>query len=140
MLAQVHEHIVEELQQGARTDTVFVVTAVAFNLVVLAVNSAVATAGSSESDHFVFDMVLVIFIIMSLLVNLISISALSTGRSTRSKLLGGLLRMYGDEHVDTYYDASLLTNYGRRYLLFMGVVLSLAATGILVPLVIRFAG
>jgi hypothetical protein len=34
MLKQVHEHIVSELQQNARTDTLFVVTAIAFNLIV----------------------------------------------------------------------------------------------------------
>ena len=42
MLNQVHEHIVSELQQNARTDTIFVVTAIVFNLIVLGINSAVA--------------------------------------------------------------------------------------------------
>jgi hypothetical protein len=32
MLKQVHDHIIGELNQGARTDTIFVVTAVLFNL------------------------------------------------------------------------------------------------------------
>ena len=44
MLDRLHEHVVSELNQGARTDTVFVVTAVAFNLVVLAINWNVADA------------------------------------------------------------------------------------------------
>ena len=46
--------------------------------------------------------------------------------------------MYSDNQVAQYYDSSLLTNYGRRYMLFMGVILCLAVTGIVVPLVIRF--
>jgi hypothetical protein len=45
--------------------------------------------------------------------------------------------MYRDNDVDQYYDASLLVNYGKRYLLFIGVIICLAATGILVPLIIR---
>ena len=34
MLERLHEHMVSEIQQSSRTDTVFVVTAVIFNLVI----------------------------------------------------------------------------------------------------------
>ena len=133
MLERVHQHIVDELRQSARTDTVFVVTAVVFNLIVLGINSAVADSGGGMAD----DLVLGVFIAMSLLVNGISITALSFGKQTRTKLLNGLLAMYRDNDVDQYYDASLLTNYGRRYMLFIAVIVCLAVTGIVVPLVIR---
>ena len=46
MLREVHEHVVGELQQNARTDTVFVVTAVQFNLVVLGIKWGVTSASS----------------------------------------------------------------------------------------------
>jgi hypothetical protein len=45
--------------------------------------------------------------------------------------------MYRDNDVDKYYDSSLLANYDRRYLLFTGVILCLAITAIVVPLIIR---
>jgi hypothetical protein len=73
------------------------------------------------------------------LVNGISIAALFFGRQTRNKLLNGLLAMYRDNDVDRYYDPSLLTNYGKRYLLFTGVIVSLALTAIAVPLIVRLA-
>jgi hypothetical protein len=133
MLERVHQHIVDELRQSARTDTVFVVTAVVFNLIVLGINSAVADSGGGMAD----DLVLGVFIAMSLLVNGISITALSFGKQTRKKLLNGLLAMYRDNDVDQYYDASLLTNYGKRYTLFIAAILCLALTGIAVPLIIR---
>jgi hypothetical protein len=134
MLERVHQHIVGELQQSARTDTIFVVTAVLFNLIVLGINSAVANEPGMPND-----LVLGVFILMSLLVNAISVAALFFGRGTRSKLLNGLLAMYRDNDVDRYYDTSLLTNYGKRYMLFAGVILALALTGIAVPLIVRFA-
>ena len=134
MLDRVHQHIVGELQQSARTDTIFVVTAVLFNLIVLGINSAVANEPGMPND-----LVLGVFILMSLLVNAISVAALFFGRGTRSKLLNGLLAMYRDNDVDRYYDTSLLTNYGKRYILFTGVILALALTGIAVPLIVRFA-
>ena len=138
MLERVHHHIVDELQQSARTDTVFMVAAVLFNLVVLAVNSAVAgEAANNGSATAGEDITLAIFIVMTVLVNTVVVAALNTGKQTRGKLLSGLLQMYKDESVDKYYDASLLTNYNRRYLFFTIVILALALTAISVPLVIR---
>ena len=137
MLEQVHQHIVSELQQSSRTDTIFVVTAVVFNLIVLGINSAVADTAASNGGDAASDIILGVFIAMSLLVNSIAVTALLFGKGTRDKLLNGLLAMYRDNSVDQYYDASLLINYGRRYLLFIGVILCLAITGIVVPLIIR---
>jgi hypothetical protein len=138
MLEKIHQHIVSELGQGARTDTIFVVTAVVFNLIVLGVNSGVA-GGATDQDTYsaVNDVVLAAFIIMLIFVNIISITALSVGKQTRHKLLDGLLAMYSDNDVDKYYDTSLLTNYDKRYTLFTGVILCLAVTAVVVPLIIR---
>ena len=137
MLEQVHQHIVSELQQSSRTDTIFVVTAVVFNLIVLGINSAVAETAASGRGNASDDIILGVFIAMSLLVNGIAITALYFGKGTRDKLLKGLLAMYRDNDVDKYYDSSLLMNYGKRYLLFIGVIICLTITGIVVPLVIR---
>lgn len=139
MLEKIHQHIVSELGQGARTDTIFVITAVVFNLIVLGINSAVAgEAADQDTYSAVNDVVLVVFIIMLIFVNSISVTALSVGKQTRYKLLNGLLAMYSDNDVEKYYDASLLTNYDKRYTLFTWVILCLAATAIIVPLIVRF--
>lgn len=137
MLEQVHQHIVSELQQSSRTDTIFVVTAVVFNLIVLGINSGVADTAAGEGAGTSEDVILGVFIALSLLVNTIAVFALYLGRGTRAKLLNGLLAMYRDNDVDQYYDSSLLTNYGKRYLLFTGIIACLAVTGIVVPLIIR---
>jgi hypothetical protein len=139
MLKQVHEHIVSELQQNARTDTIFVVTAVAFNLIVLGINSAVAGEAATGRSGSAEDFILAVFIIMNLLVNGIAVTALNYGRQSRNKLLNGLIAMYRDNEVDQYYDSSLLKGYGTRYILFTGVIVCLALTAIVVPLIIRIA-
>ncbi len=138
MLNQVHDHIVSELSQSSRTDTIFVVTAIAFNLIVLGINSGVADAASGRSGDTVNDIVLIVFIIMTLLINAIAISALNLGKRTRQMLLDGLVSMYRDNEVEKYYSPSLLSNYNARYLLFSGVIGTLALTAIAVPLIIRF--
>ncbi len=139
MLEKVHHHIVSELGQSARTDTIFVITAVLFNLIVLGINSAVAgEAASNPGNASANDVTMIIFIVLAIFVNVIAISALIVGKQTRGKLLSGLLTMYHDQEVDKYYDASLLTNYDKRYWMFTAVILCLAVTAVLVPLVIRF--
>ncbi len=142
MLDQVHQHITNELQQGARTDTVFVITAILFNLLTLGINSAIASSAASRSAYdtsssIAGDLVLGILIVVVLLVNGIAIAGLLTGRETRAKLLAGLLAMYRDNGVDKYYDATLLTNYNRRYVLFIAAILCLALTAVIVPLIVR---
>ena len=140
MLKQVHEHIIGELNQGAKTDTIFVITAIVFNLIVLAINSAIAAETTSSTDGYQLssDIVLVVFIVLVFLVNGISITALTVGKHTRQKLLSGLVAMYADNEVSQYYDTTLLENYDKRYSLFTFVIVSLAATAVLVPLIVRF--
>ena len=138
MLGQVHDHIVSELRESSRTDTIFVLTAIVFNLIVLAINFGVATEAATEGDAATYDIILVVFIVMTLLLNVLAVAGLALGRRTRSMLLSGLIDMYRDNDVDKYYDPALVSNYGVRYLLFSGVIAALSVTAIVVPLIIRF--
>ena len=139
MLKEVHDHITSELNQGARTDTIFVITAIAFNLIVLGVNSGIAGSATDtyNQDTRSEDIILVVFTILLLLVNTISITALTVGKTTRQKLISGLIEMYKDNDVDKYYDTDLLGNYNVRYTLFTGVIVCLGIKAIIVPLIIR---
>lgn len=139
MIEKVHQHSVNELQQSSRTDTIFVITAVVFNLIVLAINSAVAGDAVSKNPNPSDDFVLTIFFIMSIIVNCVAIIALLTGKNARKKLLNGLITMYQDNNVDKYYDSSLLKGYSTRYFFFSIVILSLTLSSIAVPLVIRLS-
>ena len=138
MLNQVHEHIVKELSDSSRTDTIFVLTAILFNLIVLGINSGVSTEAASDDAPVTYDIILAIFIGMTVLLNIVATIALFVGRRTRRTLLDGLIAMYRDNNVDKYYDPALMSNYGMRYVLFDGIIATLASTAIVVPLIIRF--
>ena len=141
MLIEVHKHIVSELDQSSRTDTVFVVSAVLFNLVVLGINWGVASnAHNPEGQAGGGDFILAILILATLLINAFSIRALAAGRQTRTMLLTGIMAMYRDQGVDKYYDPSLLDTYSARNKLFTAVLGVLAAISIIVPLVARLSG
>ena len=138
MLERLHEHINLELQTNTRTDTIYVVTAILFNFVMLGINAAMA--GEATNPDLQRDAtpmaVLAITLLLSILVNGIAVAGLFTGRQTRQKLLGGLLKMYEDANVGQYYDRTLLTNYNRRYTMFTAVIGLLGIMAIVIPIVV----
>ena len=133
MIERVHEHIITELQQNTRTDTIFIITAILLNLVTLAVNSIIA----AENEGVTATIVMFMFVSLLIVVNSVVVFGLLRGKQTRLKLINGLLKMYKDQGVEGYYDASLLSNYNTRYNLFILVVVFIGVIALVVPFVIR---
>jgi hypothetical protein len=133
MIERVHEHILNELGVNARTDTVFVLTAIFLNLITLGINSGIA-AGDEGTTEII---VMFTFVALIIIVNFVSEIGLIRGRQMRKKLLNGLLKMYHDQQVEGYYDPSLLSDYQVRYNLFMLAVLFTGLIAIIIPFVIR---
>lgn len=140
MLQEIHGHMVGELQQNARTDTVFVIAAVLFNLVVLGINWGVAHEASRGRNTGENDLILGMLILGTILINAFAIKALTAGKSSRQKLVMGLRQMYADNDVAKYYDEDLLESYSARYTLFTLVLIVLAVMAIAVPLIARNMG
>ena len=140
MLKEIHGHMVNELQQNARTDTIFVVAAVLFNLVVLGINWGVASEASRGQNSGMNDLILGLLIFGTILINSFAVKALLAGKSTRQKLMMGLREMYLDNDVAKYYSEDLLASYRARYTLFTLVLIVLGAIAIVVPLIARTMG
>ena len=132
MIERVHEHIINELGNNSRTDTIFVLTAIVLNLLSLGINSGVAMGGNGTTTTIV----LFTFVVLIIVVNLVAEVGLIRGRQTRSKLLDGLLKMYKDQGVEGYYDPSLLSDYRSRYNLFMLAVLTTGLIALIIPFVL----
>ena len=133
MIERVHEHIITELQQNTRTDTIFILTAILLNLLALGINSAVASGSNKDDTTWI---VFFTFVCLVIVVNFVVEIGLLKGKQTRLKLINGLLKMYKDQGVEGYYDASLLSNYNTRYNLFLLVVVFTGLIAIVVPLVL----
>ena len=89
MLGQVHDHIVSELRESSRTDTIFVLTAIVFNLIVLGINFGVASEAANGESDANYDIILAVFIVMTVALNVLAVAALALGRRTRQMLLRG---------------------------------------------------
>lgn len=133
MIANIHEHILDEIKTNTKTDTIFILTSILLNFIALAINSIVADS-DNPSDSIIF----VLFIVLIIVVNTVAIKGLQRGKISRNKLLSGLLKMYKDEGVDKYYDPSILEGYDARYNLFTIAVVTTGIIAITVPLVIIF--
>ncbi len=136
MIEHLHDHAVSELRQSARTDTVFVVTTVLFDLVVLAINWVLAASDRTGGRVLIF----ALLIAATLMINFFAVKALGNGRRTRLLLLSGLAKMYQDSGVDKYYDAELLNIYRDRYNLFTAVIATLAMLAVIVPFIQWLSG
>jgi uncharacterized membrane protein len=134
MIEHVHTHITSELQQNTRTDTIFILTAILLNLIILGINSGMVEQSRKDNSMLA---AMILFVVLIVLVNLVTIIGLLKGKQTRMKLVNGLLRMYKDKEVDRYYDESLLSNYSARYNLFILVVVCTGLVAIVVPFVLR---
>jgi len=134
MIERVHEHIISELRQGARTDSIFILTAIVLNLLTLAVNSALASESREEAT---LTITMLVFVCLTIVVNLVAILGLVKGRQTRTKLQQGLLKMYEDQGVAGYYDPALLGHYRTRYSLFVLAVVFTGLVSIAVPFIVR---
>ena len=134
MIEYVHKHITSELQQNTKTDIIFIISAIALNMIILAVNSGFVKQSRTENTYLI---IMFLFVALLILVNLVVIIGLLKGKQTRSKLLNGLMSMYVDQKVDKYYDSTLLSNYSTRYVLFILVVVLTGLISIIVPFVMR---
>jgi hypothetical protein len=132
MIERVHEHIISELGTNSRADTIFILTGVILNLLVLGINSAIASGDPDAATIIVMLALVALLIVVNLIVEL----GLIRGRQTRVKLLNGLLKMYQDQGVAEYYDQSLLSDYRTRYNLFMFGVLFIGIVALVIPFVL----
>lgn len=133
MIERVHEHIIEELQQNARTDTVFILTAIFLNLVTLGINSGQASRNNKDTATWV---VFFTFTALVVVINFVVVNGLLKGKQMRTKLISGLLKMYKDNNVEGYYDPTLLTNYATRYNLFLLAVAFTGVVALFVPIIL----
>jgi hypothetical protein len=70
MIEHVHKHIISELQQNTRTDTIFILTAIILNLVALAVNSGLVEDSRTNNSLLI---VMYVFVFLIVVVNIVVI-------------------------------------------------------------------
>jgi len=132
ILERLHEHIIQELQQNSKSETVFVIMAVLMNIVAMAVNSGLA----SNSEKSVNVAVFIVLTMLVLVINWIAYGGLKKGQQSKTKLLAGLVKLYQEQGVSHYYDASLLEVYQARYRQYLLGVIATGVTAVAIPVIV----
>lgn len=149
MKERMHEQITEDMKQGTRTDTFVVITAILLNLVFLGINSGAAGAVrdydyrngvETVSINITAVIIMVILLFVIIAINFFVLRILQRGKERRTKLMAGLMKMYQEEGMEQYYDASVEKGYEARYNLFSAIVIALGAVAVLIPILVSSTG
>ncbi len=135
MKERMHEEMTSEMRQGTRTDTIVVITAIVLNLILLSINCPLAI-GAAKAMGLTLKLIFFVLLALVVVLNVVSVYALSKGKERRAKLTEGLLKMYQEEGMEKYYDPSVIKGYSARYTVFTIAVLAFGAIGLLIPLII----
>jgi len=129
MLDKVHAHMLDELRINARTDTIFIISAMVINFTTLAINSAISDSTKSNI------LIMFCFVVLTVVVCVVSEIGLIRGRQASAKLINGLIEMYKDNGVDKYYNPTLLKFYKLRYNSFIIIILITGLISVIVPFI-----
>lgn len=130
MIEKLHDQMILELKLNERSNTIFVLSGIVLNLIILAINSALS--GNDDPDIY---FIMILFSILMIAYSIVAIMGINRGRQIRTMLIDGLMKMYEDSHVDQYYDRALLADYRQRYRLLVITIYITGAVSLVVPFV-----
>jgi ABC-type transport system involved in multi-copper enzyme maturation permease subunit len=137
MIEGIHKHLLSELDRAGRSDTIFVLAGVSFNLLVLFINWAQASTITSTyreagTDSFI---IFAIFIIGTLVVSTSCLLTLMNSRRICNKCHKALVQIYEDTEVSKYMPEGMGNLGNKRFILSFIVVGGTGLLAVVVPLV-----
>ncbi|MHB8104211.1 MAG: hypothetical protein ACYDG5_01535 [Dehalococcoidales bacterium] len=147
MKERIHEQISHELKQATRLDTKIAVITIVVSLIMFTIAMIFAYGSTGTITgilggtrgtvfHTAPTIIMFVSILAILAINWYSIRTLLNNKKQRAKLNKGLVKLYKDEDVAQYYDASIFKGYETRYNLFAIILTAVAAVSVITPLVI----
>jgi cytochrome b subunit of formate dehydrogenase len=149
MKERIHEQISNELRQASRTDTTISVIAIVITFVMFGLalgfafnttryNYGINYSSSNPSMNVVTYATIIMFVslVAIVLINWFSILALSANKTRKTKLTENLMKLYQEEGLNQYYDDTISKGYEARRNLFTAILVTIAASGVIIPLVV----
>ena len=137
MIEGIHKHLLSELDRAGRSDTIFVLAGVSFNLLVLFINWAQASNitngyGGSKQDSII---IFAIFLVGTVVVSTACLLTLINSRRICNQCHNALARIYEDTEVSKYMPQGISTLGNKRFILSFVVVGGTGIIAVIVPLV-----
>lgn len=136
MKEAIHNHLLSELDRTGRSDTIFVLAGVAFNLAVLLINWGLSVALTSKNSDAEPETYAVFFLFMlgSIVISTACILTLNNSRNICLKIHKSLDQLYKDTDVSKYMPENISALGSKRAILSLIVVGGTSSLAILVPL------
>jgi len=143
MIEGIHKHLLSELDRAGRSDTIFVLAGVSFNLLVLLINwvQAISIESASAYDRNAAEsqIIFAIFLVGALVVSTACLLTLTNSRNICIKCHAALLQIYEDTEVAKYMPEGIGALGKRKFILSFIVVGGTGLLAVGVPLVVIFA-
>jgi hypothetical protein len=130
VIEAIHKHLLSELDRSGRSDTVFVVCGVLFNLLVLSITWSMADSISRGKGNIA---IFALFVIGALVVSTAVILILINSRKICAQCHEALTRVYSDSNVAHYMPAQMAELGSKRFVLSLIVVVATGLLTVVVP-------
>jgi len=142
MKEAIHKHLLSELDRTGRTDTVFVLAGVAFNLAVLLINWALSNNFTSEHRDAGTDTYVIFYMFMlgAVIITTACILTLNNSRLICTKIHASLEQLYKDTDVQKYMPENISALGNKRATLSLVVVAGMGLLAVLIPLTAVYLG
>ena len=131
MIDRVHQHLLSELERTTQADTVFVVSAVLFNILGLFICWSVVSLSRGDFGNYGIYFLTTLGIIV---VSRSALKALQNGRRTCEEINASLTLIYKDAGVEKYIPAALPAMGANRFRLYFVVVAGTSFLAIAIPI------
>jgi hypothetical protein len=147
MKERIQEQITNELKQASRTDTTITIIAIIVTFVLFGMSYAFASQSVAYDYNVLFNnptmkfvvwatAALFVSLIAILVINLYSILALNNSKTRKAKLAESLAKLYQEEGMLQYDAGNISQGYQARSNLFTAIIATVAAVGIIIPLIV----
>jgi hypothetical protein len=131
MIGAIHQQLMSELDRAGRADTVFIVSGVLFNILVLFVNWVQAASLADGQGNL---MIYLLFTAGSLLISCTALLALINSRRICNSVHASLQKIYVDQDVAHYLPPELSSLGNKRFILSFIVVGGTGLLAVVIPL------
>ena len=137
MIEGIHKHLLSELDRAGRSDTIFVLAGVSFNILVLFINWTQAGNITSTYRETNADSIIIfsMFLIGTIVVSTACLLTLKNSRHICSQCHQALLKIYEDTEVVKYMPEEMVGLGNKRFVLSFIVIAGTGLLAILVPIV-----
>jgi hypothetical protein len=137
MIERIHKHLLSELDRAGRSDTIFVLAGVSFNLLVLFINWGQAGNITSTYWETNVDSIIIFskFLVGTVVVSTACLLTLKNSRRICNQYHQALLKIYEDTEVVRYMPEEMVGLGNKRFVLPFIVVGGTGLLAILVPIV-----